>query len=345
MKKRIILLAVFVLCVFQLAHAEKKIQVSLAPTIGHSFGETEYILKFRSYILDEFGEIAVDDFGNPIIYEVKSLLEFPMDVIFIGGSILMEPVLDKTLWSVETGVYTTVNDPGGAVTDSDWDSATSLWEETKFSYTESDATMSSLRFNIEVTRRLLTLGKLRVSALGGFRYQNIKQDIYGYEGWYRILDTVNFVYSSETYTQSGSGPVGYYEVTYKQPQIGLLTSTEFPSGMTLKLKTAFTPVWFDDYDDHILRNKESTADGDGAGFEGSLRARFKFSSLRAPLVPYLDIFADYMTLHATGYQTQTWYGDDGATPDFDDTGLSVSNIYHEVNSTQYNIGFKLGLLF
>ncbi len=345
MKKHIILSVILTLMAFQLSFAEKKVQLSLAPTLGHGFGETEYILNFRSYVLDADGEILVDASGHPIIYEVKSLLEFPMDVIFVGASLLLEPVQDKTLWSVEVGVYTSVNDPGGVVTDSDWDSATSLWDMTKWSYTESDATMSSLRLNIEVTRRLLTEGKLRISALAGLRYQKIEHDIYGYDGWYRLLDTISYVYSSETYVQSGSGLVGHYEVTYKQPQIGLLTTAELSPDMTLKLKTAFTPVWFDDYDDHILRMKESTADGDGTGFEASLRARVKFSSFQAPLRPYLDIFADYMTLNATGYQTQTWYGDDGATPDFDDTGQSVSNIYHEVNSTQYNIGFRLGLLF
>ena len=128
------------------------------------------------------------------------------------------------------------------------------------------------------------------------------------------------------------------------PQIGFLLTTDLNSKLNAGLKTVLVPVWFDDVDDHVLRNKLSTADGSGIGFIGALNARYHLPMSGQNVKTYLDFFVEYTTLSASGDQVQSWYGDDPIS-EVDDTGTSIGGIPHDINSTQYNIGVRLGLTF
>ncbi|UCE24793.1 MAG: omptin family outer membrane protease [Candidatus Zixiibacteriota bacterium] len=344
MSKHFLVIAILLALPLETANAEKKVQVSVSPSIGYSLGKTEYILNVATYRADNNGDVITDQFGEPIVFLVKSQLEYPLDVVTGGARIRLVPVHDPGLWSIEAGVLTSLNDPKGAMKDSDWDAASGFYELTKWSYTESSPEMKSLMLDIEATRRILTRGKVQIAVLAGFRYYKIEQDLFGVDGWQRIFDPVTLTYSEQFFfDELADTQVLFYEVKYSMPQIGLNLSTDLSPKVAARLKTVFTPVWYEDVDDHVLRNKLSTSDGTGTGFVGSLNIHYDISSGQAQSAPFIDFFAEVMTLTASGDQTQEWYGDDPASPGSDDTGLRIDGLPHEVNSTRFHFGVKIGM--
>ena len=344
MKQHILATLLITILLASSAAMAEPIKISFAPWFGHNYGETEYILDLSGWLPDENGDMILDQFGNPLIARIKSQLEFPLDIAMAGLTARLDPGSDSDFWWFEAGIYTNLNDPGGIMTDGDWQGISGILPFTKYSYTESEAQGSAFRFDIEGGIRVYKPGKMNVYAVVGFRYQKIKQDIIGFDGWFIPFDDATLTFDDQVFTQSGIGIVGKYEVTYKQPQIGLLSSMNLTPNLRASLKTVYTPVWFDDFDDHLLRFKTSIADGTGDGFIGSLRAHYEFAEVGGPARPFLDFNLDYVSISSSGSQTQTWYGDDPAS-DYDDTGVSVDGIPHEVNSTQYNVGVRLGLTF
>lgn len=345
MKKQLLRTVIFLAVMASTSKAEFPFNISIAPTLGSSFGKTEYIMDIQQPATDENGDVIVDAAGQPVIWRLKSQLEFPLDVVMGGATLRVELASDPDLLWFEGGIYTNLEDPGGDLKDSDWQGLSGILDYTQFSYTESAARMDNLVLNLEGGLRLFNPGQASISALAGFRYHKIQQDVVGYDGWFRTFDEATMSYSDEIFLQSGSGLVGYYEVRYQQIQLGLVSSMQLQPNLTGRLKAAFSPVWFEDYDDHILRRKEAVADGDGWGFVGQAGLHYGFDSGGGPFTPFLDISAEYAAVSASGLQTQSWYGDDPASQDIDDTGLSISGIPHEVNLSQINLLVMIGLSF
>lgn len=343
MKKHILFAALLSLVFSGQGNAESAVKFTVSPSVGHAFGETEYVLEISSYLSDENGDVITDQLGNPIVYRLKSQLEYPLDVFMAGATVGLGPTADPSLWSVKAGVFTSVNDPGGIMKDHDWIGI--LPDLTKWSYTESSAEMKSIILDLEVTRRILSPGKARVAAMAGFRYHRLEQDLFGADGWQRLYDAEIDTFDDPVYFDTlQTTQVLYYEVKYFLPQAGLKTDLELSPNLSLSARTALALVWFKDVDDHPFRAKLSEADGTGTGFIGSLSARYQLSSAGTGTAPYIGFSAEYTTLTSSGDQTQTWYGDDPASPD-DDTGLRISGIPHEVNANWYHIGINLGMSF
>ena len=342
MKKTVI---IFAISLFLISTAYAKIKFSAAPEISLLNGETEYELDIN------FSEIDDTLFSVPtaVTYRLTSLLEFPMDVIVGGFTFQLEPEEDPSKWNIHGGVFSSFTDPGGKMYDTDWTGLTPLYPYTKWSYTESDAQMSMIQLDLDFTFRLVQKERLTLSALLGGRYQKIKQDVIGLGGWQIGYDE-NLYYGNPDSLKIlpasvyGNQRVGYYEVTYKHLKIGFLTEYQFTPKLKGKLSTTFAPLRFDDFDDHILRFKESTADGDGNAFLGDFQLRYNFNRANIKDKLFVELGASYVKLKATGPQTQSWYGDDGATPE-DDTGEMISGIPHTVRSTQTKINFRLGMYF
>ncbi|UCD63233.1 MAG: omptin family outer membrane protease [Candidatus Zixiibacteriota bacterium] len=345
MKKQVLTAAVSLAVMVSTSPAQSPLKLSVAPSLSTHRGETEYIMDIRQTLTDESGNIIYDPTGSPVVWRLKSQLEFPLDVTVFGVTARVDLTSNPGFFWVEGSYFLSLNDPSGALTDSDWEGLSGYVDFTKFSYTESEATMESRAFDIEAGVRLLTPGKVSVAAVAGYRYQKIQQDVIGFDGWFRVFDTVALAFSDEQYSQSGTGKVGYYEITYKQPQVGLVTWIDWRPGLSTRIKTVYTPVWFEDYDDHVLRFKEAIADGDGSGFIGSARIHYELTQAPMPAVPFVDFTAEFVTLSASGKQTQSWYDDDPASPDFDETGLSIPGLPHEVNSTQFDFGLRIGVTF
>ncbi len=345
--RKYILPVIISLCLLSgVVHAGQTVELSISPSVGYNFGETDYVMDILTYIQDENGDLLEDDDGNPLLYQLKSQLEYPLDVAMGGVTFRLAPTVDPSLWSVEAGIYTSLNNPGGVMKDSDWDGISGYYDLTKWSYTESSVdTMKLFRFDIQATRRILSPGKLRVALLAGFRYQKIEQKLFGVEGWQIDFDTTSMTFDEPvSFNLYQNQNVLYYEIELMMPQIGLLLTADLSPKLNAGLKTVLAPVWFDDVDDHVLRDKLSTADGNGIGFIGALNARYDLPASGQFFKPFLDFFVEYMTLSASGDQVQEWYGDDPIS-EADDTGTSIGGIPHDITSTQYNIGVRLGLTF
>ena len=99
-----------------------------------------------------------------------------------------------------------------------------------------------------------------------------------------------------------------------------------PGGrLALALELAYLPVYASDVDDHLLRNKLSTAAGLGHGAQGAIEVRFALSpGASAPARgAYLAARVEGLAWLVSTTQTQEWYGDDPAAPG-DETGMVLS---------------------
>lgn len=327
------------------ASAEKKIKFTVEPSVVYGFGKTEYIMEYTEVVV-------IDSFGNQAIQYNKSQLEFPLDVVTGGVNLILEPADGSGLWSASVGLYTNINSPGDMMKDHDWESLTGFYDLTKWGYTESEPDMSSLVFNVQVTRKLLTIGKSSASLLVGYRYQKIEQDEIGYEGWYLVRDTAEIGWTDEVLQVSSTEPSLSYRITYKQPQFGLLYHVDALAGLTMDIKAAYTPVFFNDKDDHLLRNFYTIGDGDGKGFTGAFNLRYFLKNNPLGKRTYLGLTANLTTLNATGQTVYTYYHDVTVYDEEEEEevvviakGTTFGGIPHEVNSTQYGIGLSFGMTF
>ena len=333
---KLLAVLVSVLIISQTLFAESQVKFALAPQVWQNFGYTEYIMDMA----------FVTDSGP---YLLKSQLEFPLDVTMagiMGGLYSTRNTLYA--WSVEVGYFSNVDDPGRVMKDHDWETVWRVigpdtviyWGQVeKFSYTKSKAEMKSHLLTAEGFLRVLHKKHFDLDIWGGFRYQKIEQDIIGYEGWQLLRDSS----VARDTAVSGTAPAIYYRVTYKTPHLGLRSNIRLGQYSTLGARAAFALVWTSDFDDHLLRKKTARANISGHGFISSMNARYLIPA-GGRFQPFFELAAGFLYFHASGNQTQRWYGDDPITED-DDTGLSLSGIPHEINSLQVSVGVKVGVAF
>jgi len=282
------------------------VKLSVAPQISHNFGYTEYIMDIS--ILTDSG-----------LFELKSELEFPLDVVMAGVTVgLYSNAEALYAWSIEGGYFINLDDPGGVMKDHDW--MTLVWgqEAEKFSYTESRVEMKSTLVTAEASLRVAHGRSFDLDLWGGFRYQKIEQDVIGYDGWQ--LDT-NLV----RHELSGTEPAIFYRVVYKSPHFGLRSNIRLGRHTSIGAKAAFALVWTSDYDDHLLRFKDAAADITGRGFISGLSLRHRLPYISGRAQPFFELVGGFIYFHASGSQTQYWYGDDPVTED-NDTGTIISGV-------------------
>ena len=325
MKRNLLITFTFVLSLSQTSLAQSKVKFTVTPQVSQNFGLTEYIMDI--YIPYDKG-----------IYVLKSQLEFPLDVVMAGAAVGLHSIgEDIYAWSIEGGYFSNIDDPGGVMKDHDWETDTATGLVEKFSYTESQTKMKSTLITIEGYLCVLQKGQFGLDIWGGFRYQKIEQDIIGYDGWQ--IDT-----NGVRHTVSGIERGIYYRVMYKSPHLGLRSNVELNPHTGISAKAAFALVWASDFDDHLLRNKTATADITGHGFISGVSLRHQMPRTGV-MQPFFELAGEFVYHHASGGQTQRWYGDDPITPDDDETGIVVSRIPHEINSRQVSVGLRVGLGF
>ncbi|MFH2055303.1 MAG: omptin family outer membrane protease [bacterium] len=300
-------------------------EITIGSITERAFGYTDYTLNVSSTIHDQ-------------TYYLRSQLEFPLDVWLVGAAISADwPNARAPRWSLEGALRFAVSDPVSLMYDHDW---YRLPEDpfTKFSYTESGVEMAGTLTDLDGSFWLLWWGKMRLGITVGYRHYLIKQDIIGYEGW-QLDDS-----TGAQRPLSGTARGIYYKIVYYLPHAGIRSRLQLADWLRWDNRLTYLQVFASDYDDHLLRNKVSAADVHGAG--GNLRCEFSLIQTSASgALPFASLYADLTYLQAWGDQTQSWYGDDPASPDEDDTGQVVSGIPHDVESLQLNIGFRIGLVF
>ncbi len=324
-------LTVFLLIAFCLfGSAVGAVDLGLDFKTQKMFGHTTFYIEATEY----FAPYATH-------VKVESELEFPLDVFLVGADMSIKGKL-KTgeLWSANLGGSRSINNPSGYMKDSDWIGLTEYkWRE-KCSFTESDAELKTLLVYGEGRFGLVTRPNFILELLGGYEYQDFSFEVFGVRGWQWFgEDTVYF----DTLPEIN---VVDYDVTYHIPYVGIATCLRILSQLSLEAKGSFSPqVSVKDHDDHILRKK--TGDGDCRGRAFKLGADLRWSILKTSIKSnwFLGAGFDFMKIDTKGTQEQSWYGDDPASPDEDDTGMRITDIKEKINSEQITIQAQIGYQF
>ncbi len=312
------------------AAAGQPVQFHISPRIGQSLGETSYEIKLAG-TLDNTADIVT----------LRSRLKFPAKTTLVGMTAGLSGGEGRTpSWSLEAGFMSNVGDPSGVVTDQDWIGQLNQFE-IEFSNTESNASGTILQFNLEGALLLMDKSQFSMSLVGGLWYEKIDQTVIGASGWQLAPGSTLFDFGNQVFFDL-QGAVGEYRVTYKTPFLGVAGCLFLAPHTTLALKTAGVVAFFNDHDNHLLRGKVADADGDGYGFHSTLSFRHVINT-GGRLRPFFAIEGDVMIVDADGKQRQTWYADDPATPDVNDTGTSYGQIPYSVKLKQYSVMLRFGL--
>ncbi|MCX7023014.1 MAG: hypothetical protein NT080_00150 [Spirochaetes bacterium] len=270
---------------------------------------------------------------------VSSELIFPLNTLMAGATLRGESSEGRLGWAFEASVAMNLLAPLEKMEDWDW------WmfpgtPKVPFSYTESDASMFWLTASASWQPVLAAGGWGELSAVVGYRFQYLHQDINGYNGW--IYDDLSPVDGQpELYSQSGSGLVLTYWIMYNMPTAGLAVSLFPAAGISVRAEAGLAIPYVSDEDDHVLRSKLSTASGLGFGGYAGLLARYRWGYPESRIRPYLELAGTVFTAKANTRQTQTYYA--GATEEL--PGTSHSGIDHQISIRQFGVILTVGLEF
>lgn len=304
--------------------------ITVEPYLKLNFGYTDYLLETE---------------------EVQSELEFPLNTLIAGGRVsyaIRNGKIDEWLFRVTAG--TSLIEPWGVFKDHDW-YVLSGYPEIKFSYTESDVVMAYLDFSAAAEKRFFSHRGVHFYGTAKYGYQHIEQDAMGYSGW-QYIDTGEtvalengdelpiFVLSTLKSTEKAIE----YKVVYQT--LGLGAVARWEPNKNFGLKAALIPklLHIKDRDDHVLRNKLSTAEGFGFAGSSEVSMTYTWPGNQA-YEPYISLRGQLQYLRANTDQTQEWYGDDGATPEVDDTDTKVTGITHIVESVQGGVSISAGVWY
>ncbi len=336
MIKKLFLTSVCLLLLFSNVKSEQKFEWNFSPILQKSWGHTEYELDIEFLTYDPDSVI--------ISRQIISILDFPLDM-FIAGAELEINSFDtsKNFWYVKAVGTINLTSPNESMTDTDWDKVLGRFD-TKFSYTESNAELSGLNLKIEAARDMFQLWGMKIGILIGINYQNLKFDINDYSGWQKPFDPINFVYTDSILIDSVI-PALTYDIIYTTPYVGLISHNKLNKNSSLNLKAALQSVLVKDEDNHLLRKKISTSSGSGLGFLGGIDLKLKLANSNSSLQPFVKFSGEFNLMKVETNQIQTWYGDDPATPDEDDTGEVSDPLPHIIRSQQISAGIQFGFSF
>ncbi|MBD3403165.1 omptin family outer membrane protease [candidate division GN15 bacterium] len=316
--------------------------VSIEPSLSSQFGHTTY-----------FFDLSASSSTPGDITYLASELEFPIDQFMVGGSVRLQSYLGNVEdWSLTLSGYRSISQPRGIMTDADWITIVGGFDG-MWSYTESDPEGTNTVLLFEFTKRVLERRPHSFGLVAGFRWQRIVQDIDNFVGWQ--IDYENPGSQRVTF-EYDNVPAIYYRVTYLMPHAGAQAALRFSEAVSLDLRAAYALTMADDYDDHIIRNKESTADGTGSAFLASLRGEWLLAQRKPGARPFIGVEAEFLTLKVEGDQKQFWYDDETGfernpqTGEIEEVvrverGTTISGLPHEFTSTQFRVGLRFGYRF
>ncbi|RKX21864.1 MAG: hypothetical protein DRP35_03330 [Candidatus Zixiibacteriota bacterium] len=336
MIKRFVLTSVCFLLLFSNVKSEQKFEWNFSPILQKNWGSTEYELNAEFLTYDPDSVI--------ISRQIISILEFPMDRFTVGAELEINSFdTSKNFWYAKIAGAINITNPNENMTDNDWDKVLGRFD-TKFSYTESNAELSGLNIKIEAGRDMFKLYGMNIGMIIGVKYQNLKFDINDFSGWQKPFDPINFVYT-DSITIYSIVPALTYSIIYTTPYIGFISHNKLSRNSSVNLKAALQSVLVKDEDNHLLRKKISTSSGSGLGFLGGVEFKIKLQKSKSGIQPFIKLTGDINIMKVETNQTQTWYGDDPATPDIDDTGEVSGPLPHIIRSKQISVGAQFGLSF
>jgi outer membrane protease len=248
----------------------------------------------------------------------ESKLEFPLGTYLLGFNFGWGYKNEQNQEKVKLDIkwLTNVGDGNGIMKDSDWidDDATFLGisgynHPGKDIYSESEIKLRATIIDINVVYNFWPNKNISIGPMAGFRYQLFKYDV-------KNTEQVGYDSYATDYTASVHGATLEYKVNYYIPYFGLSSNLQFGRRFKTNLSFGYTP-WAsaDDKDDHLLRYKLSKAETDGYAYLANLNLNWNFMTHF-----YLSIGSEYLRIHTTGTQHQSFYGGPyaGWTADVDD---------------------------
>ena len=330
-----VLFTIVVSCL-TISTAAAKISFSFQPEVNRLSGTTEYSLDLKGFIVDTLNN---QEYSGTL--EIGSLLEFPLDSWMGGGTLLLSDTGKG--WHLSLQALISLSNPSDKMLDSDWDGFAPYYPRTLWSYTESEVEHDMKQSELKFKRRFFQSKKLSFHALFGGRYQQIKQTAFGVAGYQKVFSIDDLMYTDSTivFDAYQGVPVIDYEITYKSLLLGMSVEGNFGQSLNWEVSSKIMPTFFDDRDDHLLRKKLSTADGNGIGFTGGLLLNFISQNHPSGKRPFITLMGQYTYLDLSGNQTQYWY----ETTDEADEGTGYTGIPHKIKSKQLLLGVRVGLAF
>lgn len=269
------------------------------------------------------GDAWTPEEGSFRLPDKVSELTFPLDVVFasLGGSLCWKDRLE-----LHGEIMANLTDPSTKVEDSDW----GVFEDDGQLdvYSESDAQLSAVAVDIGARywfRRLVSTNRFSwsIGAGPGVMVQQLEWKMSNLDQGYPRYPQVEHDYEP--------GQVGTYEAQIVMPYVDVsavfkLKRLGFRAGL------GFGPALVSDEDDHILREKRSSADMLGIGVKASGELRYDFTRRLFGLAR-----VDALAIQASGTQEQEGYGGDlvGFRAEVDE----------EFSSTSVSAGLALGYAF
>jgi outer membrane protease len=291
-----------VLCAVSIPQAchSSDLFIETGPEIRHSAGKSAYHISFdEPWALGGHGE---------------SELEFPIDNLMAGIKVVAGTKYGKYSRQSEVRLclrlLRTIDRDAGIMKDSDYVENDAAFgkppHEGKDLYTESDARLEGILIDAIWSYHFPLGRKWGLGPVLGYRYQELRYEIYGYRGYY---------WTTPVY---GEGRVLDYRVTYKIPFIGLSSEALLGSKDQFFLGMSFGySDWVEarDRDDHLLRSKLSEAECKGAAYVLALNLDWRFCPRWV-----LGIGAEYVDIETSGKQHQGFYAGPsvGTTYEVDD---------------------------
>lgn len=295
---------------------------TVEPFLQRGYGSTWYRLKLteRSDSPDDTGMI-----------ELQSELEYPLDVFSGGFRVRHEwGGAEGKQRAVHASAWGNFNDPSSKMEDSDWiGNGGPLY---KISYTRSRTELRGFggEAGMDLAGRPF-LGKPIRYGLA-LRAEYFSFEMFGAEGWQ---------------SKPGSEPVlvdespGRLVLTYElfrvMPRLYADIALARGSKASWNAVVSAAPAFAKDYDDHVLRRKESETQA--YGFELGLRTGV---ALRISSALSLTADADLAWMWSKGEMDQRFYGDDPFTPD-DESGVSINGV--ETRIQGHGGGASVGMRF
>lgn len=235
-----------------------------------------------------------------------SELEFPLEAFLAGINLGWDFRNDQKqeIVRMEIKWLTNVSDGKGEMEDSDWidDDATFLGipgyhHSGKDIFSESDVKLRGHIFNGNVAYNQWLIKIFSIGPMIGYRYQIFDYDV-------KNTGQIGYGAYDPYFTVSVRGSTLTYKIKYYIPYVGLSSNLVFGKVFKTNLSLCYSP-WtvVKDEDNHLLRHKLSKSDTDGHALIGNLN-----TSLRLLAHLYLSAGADYLWIHTTGTQYQSFYG-------------------------------------
>lgn len=270
---------------------------SLQAGAGYWLGNATYSIGGHAWTPEE---------GSVQLPDKISELTFPLDVAFgsVGGNLMW-----KKKFEIYGSFMGNLSDPSSKMKDSDWGVISDA--NTLDIYSESDAALTAVSLDVggrywfsptSQTNRLSCSIGMGPSLL----YQHLDWTISNVDQWYPSQPQL------EHDTQSGLAATYNVDIVMPYFSAGIIVHFKRLSG---RLDVGLGPALVTDEDDHILRQKRSTATMAGIGAKGT-------AELRYDLTKHLFALARLNTLsiQATGTSKDQGYGGElaGYTAEIDE---------------------------